>query len=688
MAEGFSSIADLKIVVDASTEKLQSNLASASGLIQRFAGDGNKTLSGFDALLAKAGAGAGALRDKFGVLATALQLVGSNMQAARAVGEQFAAKMGASEDFNKVTESLSDMAAAIEEGLGAAWERATGKAAGFFAVAGATDGAAPGVGFSKAAADAAVDGIGQISHAFRRLAEDGKQSTATLDNEIGLVKHKIEEMSAAATSVAREGSLVGDLFNVDYVKLYGIEVDKLTERLAQLQAAKEARAAADASAERAKVETLGNAEYEKLIPIIEKEITALERKAAALGLTKGEAASYAAVMQVIDGLTKGGAILTEDAALKLGDYAARVRELTDAAEAFSKVEQAKKFVDGLEKEVRNLDQQAAALGKTTAEIAANNVEMRIRNQIEDQGLQLSAEQRAHVDETISAIKERTAAYQSDKAARDDAERDDRAFEQSILKLQRETMLLREKAALLRDGSEGGQVDRRYSREAGDLEGRGVPVTGDRATMLRAAITDSIREKRIADEFDAQMKRVLETGNVVARGLESAFAKFADGGKISVRDMVQSMLSDIAQLTFKRGVIETLFGGGGGAGGASSGGLLGSVFGSLFGPVAGARANGGPVLSGSSYLVGEQGPELFAPGLSGMIIPNHALGAIGGRDGGAGGGSVTVNMPISINAAGAYPESIADIRREVASLQSDLPGRVVQVVREAQDRGVA
>ncbi len=34
-----------------------------------------------------------------------------------------------------------------------------------------------------------------------------------------------------------------------------------------------------------------------------------------------------------------------------------------------------------------------------------------------------------------------------------------------------------------------------------------------------------------------------------------------------------------------------------------------------------RADGGPVAAGSTYLVGEQGPELFTPGASGFITPN-------------------------------------------------------------------
>ena len=40
---------------------------------------------------------------------------------------------------------------------------------------------------------------------------------------------------------------------------------------------------------------------------------------------------------------------------------------------------------------------------------------------------------------------------------------------------------------------------------------------------------------------------------------------------------------------------------------------------------GPRAHGGPVAAGGSFLVGEQGPELFMPGRSGTIIPNDKMG---------------------------------------------------------------
>jgi hypothetical protein len=47
-----------------------------------------------------------------------------------------------------------------------------------------------------------------------------------------------------------------------------------------------------------------------------------------------------------------------------------------------------------------------------------------------------------------------------------------------------------------------------------------------------------------------------------------------------------------------------------------------------------RANGGPVMSGGSYIVGERGPELFTPSTSGNITPNGAMG---------GGANITVNV---------------------------------------------
>jgi|GEM_PF-4144409 len=50
------------------------------------------------------------------------------------------------------------------------------------------------------------------------------------------------------------------------------------------------------------------------------------------------------------------------------------------------------------------------------------------------------------------------------------------------------------------------------------------------------------------------------------------------------------------------------------------------------PIAGARAMGGPVSGGKSYLVGERGPELFTPQATGQITSNQNLQRVTGDSG--------------------------------------------------------
>ncbi len=76
------------------------------------------------------------------------------------------------------------------------------------------------------------------------------------------------------------------------------------------------------------------------------------------------------------------------------------------------------------------------------------------------------------------------------------------------------------------------------------------------------------------------------------------------------------------------------------------GILGSIF----------RADGGPVKAGGSYIVGERGPELFSPGTSGMITPNHALGG-------------STNVVVNVDASGSSVEGDETEGRELGRLIS-------------------
>ena len=51
--------------------------------------------------------------------------------------------------------------------------------------------------------------------------------------------------------------------------------------------------------------------------------------------------------------------------------------------------------------------------------------------------------------------------------------------------------------------------------------------------------------------------------------------------------------------------------------------VGDFFKNLF------KAEGGPVMAGQPYIVGERGPELIVPQNSGTVIPNNQLSGMGG-----------------------------------------------------------
>ena len=107
----------------------------------------------------------------------------------------------------------------------------------------------------------------------------------------------------------------------------------------------------------------------------------------------------------------------------------------------------------------------------------------------------------------------------------------------------------------------------------------------------------------------------------ASRMSNAFERFARTGKLSfsdLRDVAVGALNDIVNSAIRAG-LDQLFGGDGGFGGG--GGGLGGFFSGLFGSLLPGRAAGGPVAPGRAYMVGERGPELFVPAVSGRVLPS-------------------------------------------------------------------
>ena len=238
-------------------------------------------------------------------------------------------------------------------------------------------------------------------------------------------------------------------------------------------------------------------------------------------------------------------------------------------------------------------------------------------------------------------------------------------------------------------------------------------------LLQAKIDGNYEEVLLAQELDAKIKEMIEDGATLeeldvnkienllkqnnllekqAQQAEMVRQQFkslgqslatdvADGlqglirGTSTLGDMLNNVLNKLIDAAFNM----ALFGNPGGT--LGGGGLFGSIFsglGSMFnkGPYGGAplgplgnplsqhtdltvgvRAGGGSVKAGSGYLVGERGPEMFTPGVSGMITPNSSLGG-------------TTNVVVNVDASGTDVQGDEEQGRELgrlisAAVQSEL-----------------
>jgi tape measure domain-containing protein len=168
------------------------------------------------------------------------------------------------------------------------------------------------------------------------------------------------------------------------------------------------------------------------------------------------------------------------------------------------------------------------------------------------------------------------------------------------------------------------------------------VLTDVGTQVTAAAAS------IGDAFSASFKGVISGSMSAQEALASFFT--------SVADMFLDMAAQIIAKMITMAILNQILGVLPGIGGAGSGTLAlssnpnvgaymggGGIEGITMGTFGGFKANGGPVSSGQTYMVGERGPELFVPGRSGTIVANDKMG----------GGST--NVVVNVDAKGSSVE---------------------------------
>ena len=181
-----------------------------------------------------------------------------------------------------------------------------------------------------------------------------------------------------------------------------------------------------------------------------------------------------------------------------------------------------------------------------------------------------------------------------------------------------------------------------------------------------------KERQLADETAAAFERMSQSiATDISQGIQGLIR-----GTSTLNDMLNNVLNKLIDAAFNMALFGNMQGTLGG------GGLFGSLFsglGGLFGGGGGGGttdvfagmnrgatnpntltmasfANGGRPPVGRPSIVGERGPELFTPGVPGMITPNHALGG-------------STNVVVNVDASGSSVEGDEEQGRELGRMIS-------------------
>jgi hypothetical protein len=190
-----------------------------------------------------------------------------------------------------------------------------------------------------------------------------------------------------------------------------------------------------------------------------------------------------------------------------------------------------------------------------------------------------------------------------------------------------------------EGEAFQQATEKAGEYAGSLSDLEEPM--DKFSQTAAAMWENI-----ADRTSAALSDMLLDA-------DAKFSDFAGG--------IARMIADVAlRMAIINPIINGVFG-------LSGTNALASVW--------GARASGGPMSAGGSYLVGENGPELVTPTANSMVTPNHAISGMGG--------STTV---INADLRGASVEAVMRLEQYVRSIDGSLERRSMAANANERARG--
>ncbi|TXH19015.1 MAG: hypothetical protein E6R03_01210 [Hyphomicrobiaceae bacterium] len=226
----------------------------------------------------------------------------------------------------------------------------------------------------------------------------------------------------------------------------------------------------------------------------------------------------------------------------------------------------------------------------------------------------------------------------------------------------------------------------------ELQKAGVSLESQSGQEIKRLVERYFDLSDVLEENRQRLERIQQTSDSVGDAFSSAFGNAISQGD-SLRDVLQGIARDVASIIYQEtvgsqikssvsgivsqalsGGVARLFGGGGGPLTGTTAQLGGNLVYNALLDTFPPRAAGGPVSAGSSYLVGEAGPEIFTPKASGSITPNSALSQKAGNN-------------IYIDARGSNdPAAVeAAVRRGIAAATPNIVGLSVRRVSDLNSR---
>jgi tape measure domain-containing protein len=173
-----------------------------------------------------------------------------------------------------------------------------------------------------------------------------------------------------------------------------------------------------------------------------------------------------------------------------------------------------------------------------------------------------------------------------------------------------------------------------------LKAQGITLTDQDAEAIRLKIAEIQKLKKEQEAVNAMLEMEQQLYDGIAGAVANTFGGAIDAavkGTENLGDSLKNLGLDLLQTISKMLIMYSIAQALGALGGNDGVGVF-SALAKAFG--FNGRANGGPVTGGTPYIVGERGPELFVPGRSGSIVPNHQLG-----------GGENVSVVVNVDAKG-------------------------------------